>query len=229
MPESLTKRDDISIYRFEQSGLSNNRNNALEHCDADIILISDDDVTYTEDSLHEIINTFCQNPDVDIATFRSNNHPPHIYPATSIQLQHKLPKHYFVCSIEIALRRATAGHLRFCPELGLNSPKLHGGEDEIFVMSAIHRGLKCQFFPITICNHPHASTGTKSHITPAELRASGCVIAIMHPWTTLLRLPLKAIRISRAKQKSFVQTLYHLFSGALMAPGVRHRNRNYLW
>ncbi len=223
-------RPDVEIHRFNLLGQSLNRNNAIEHCTADIILHSDDDLIYTASQFEEIIQVFECNPQIDVATFRSKIHDyDRIYPASVVKLREHLPKYYSVGTIEIAFRRATAGNLRCCPELGLNSPKLHGGEDEMFLMSAIRRGLDCRFFPITICEHPGASTGTKAHFTNENLQASGCVIALTRPWTAILRVPLKAWRVSRKGQASFLRALYRISRGALMAPGVLKRNHKYLW
>lgn len=221
-------RPDVEIHRFHKTGLSNNRNNAIDHCFGDIVLFSDDDIIYTTDQLSKIRTTFTHNKSLDLATFRTSGESKQ-YPPAEAALHACLPKNFSVSSIEIAFRRATAGNLRCCPELGLNSPKLHGGEDEMFLMSAIRRGLDCRFFPITICEHPGASTGTKAHFTNENLQASGCVIALTRPWTAILRVPLKAWRVSRKGQASFLRALYRISRGALMAPGVLKRNHKYLW
>lgn len=228
IPASL-EREDISIYRLYKPGLSNNRNNAIAHCTADIIMFADDDVTYYPEGLYRVIQAFEDNPYVDFATFRS--HRPGAtsnYPDASCALQLPLPKGYTVCSIEIALRRSTAGHLRCHPELGLGSPLMHGGEDELLLLTAIRRRLNCRFFPITVCAHPHLSTGNKSRLTGENLRAMGCVIALTYPLGCILRLPLKAWRVSRAGQSPFLKSLYYLASGALRAPFM-FRHREAMW
>ncbi len=222
-------RPDIEIHRFDGMGQSHNRNNAIDHCKADIILHSDDDIIYSRNRLLKVIRVFEQNSDVDVATFKSKHIADRIFPTEKTTLQKRLPKFYFAATFEIAFRRATAGHLRCCPELGLGSPKLHGGEDEMFLMSAIRRGLNCCFFPITICEHPGASTGTKAHYTDENLQASGCIIALNHPFTAFLRIPLKAWRVNKHKQATFGRALYRISLGAMMAPGVLHRNHKYLW
>lgn len=228
IPTSL-HRPDVEIHRFDSLGQSLNRNNAIEHCSADIILHSDDDIIYTSEGLLSIINVFKKNKGIDVITFKSLQSPSKTYPESQIKLQKKLPKNYSVGTIEIAFRRATAGGLRCCPELGLGSQRLHGGEDEMFLMSAIRRGLNCQFFPITICEHPGESTGTKANFTNENLQASGCLIALTHPGSAILRVPLKAWRVNRAGQSGFIRALYRISRGALMAPGVLKRNHQTLW
>lgn len=228
IPDELM-RSDIEIHRFDLMGQSLNRNNAIEHCKADIILHSDDDLIYTPERFRRVVSVFEENPDLDVATFQSKQGIGKSYPETMTKLDRELPKNYSVGAVEIAFRRSTAGELRCCPEFGLGSPRLHGGEDEMFLMSAIRRGLDCRFFPITICEHPGVSTGTKAHFSDENLQASGCVISMTYPSTAILRIPLKAWRVYRAGRASLPRALYCLSRGALMAPGILKRNHNYLW
>lgn len=222
-------RPDVEIHRFDGVGQSLNRNNAIEHCSADLILHADDDIIYTAVGLKAVIDAFVRHPEVDVATFRSHHIAVRTFPTESVKLQAKLPKNYFAATFEIAFRRSTAGFLRCHPELGLGSPRLHGGEDEMFLMSAIRRGLECRFFPVTICEHPNPSTGTKASLTNENLQAAGCLIALTRPWTAILRLPLKAWRVSRARQASLPRAIYRLCRGAAMAPGILRRGHQYLW
>lgn len=222
-------RPDVAIHRFDGKGLSNNRNNALGHCTAQIILFADDDVSFSADAFENIIHTFENNPAVDVATFQVELDYPKTYPDKTIRLDKKLPKDYSVCSIEIALRRSTSGDLRCCPELGVSSPRLNSGEDEIFLLTAIRRGLNCCFFPITICSHHHPSTGSQTKMSNNNLRGQGCASTLMYPKTAVLRIPLKAWRVWRKGQASLPRALWYLTAGALAAPGVYRRNRKYLW
>lgn len=229
IPQELLKRSDIEIHRLDVPGLSNNRNNAIDHATADIVLFADDDIHYKAEMLRGVIDTYEANPDVDVATFKSIMCEKKKFPSTATLLSTKLPKYYMPNSIEISFRRKTAGDMRCCPELGLASPRLHGGEDEMFVFAAIKRGLRCKFFPMTVCEHPHPSTGTKAKFTPQNMQACGCIIALTYPLSCILRVPLKAWRVAKAGQASLFSALYNLIAGALSAPGVLKRNHKTLW
>lgn len=229
IPDALL-RDDIEVHRFDRPGLSWNRNNAFNRCSGDIILISDDDLVYNPEGLRGLISSFECNPDVDVATFRSIHKGAGIaHPAVETDLNNDWPRNYSATSFEIALRRATAGALRCHPLFGLGSDRFHGGEDELLVLTAIRRGLRCRYFPITICEHDHLSTGCKQHFSNANLRAFGAVIALTTPATAPLRVPLKAWRVWRAGQASLPRALAYITSGAVMAPFVRRATRRYLW
>lgn len=229
IPDTLTDRDDITVVRFDGHGQSHNRNNALIHCTSDIIIISDDDLNYFPENITYLIKAFEDHPDMDVATFRSIHDAAIHYPDTQTRLSIPLPRNYYVSCFEIALRRESeAGRLRFNPELGLNSPRLHGGEDEVFIYSAIRRGLNCQFIPLTLCEHPDVSTGLKGGLTPANLRAMGTVITLYYPATAPLRIILKALRLKRKAQSGFFKALYFLGQGLAGTPAFKHRTRRYL-
>ena len=226
IPENLI-RDDVEIFRFDKQGLSLNRNNAFDHCNAEWIVILDDDLTIRERGLKELTKILATCEGIDVITFRSITGSSKQYPTNNSILKWPLPKGYYVTSVEIAFRKST--NLRCCPELGLNSPRMHGAEEEVMLLSAIKRGLKVKFVDTTIVEHMHPSTGTKAEFTPENLRASGCFIAMGWKWSAIPRIVLKAIRISRKKKAPFMRALWYMTQGAIESPGVYKRNREYLW
>lgn len=222
-------RDDVKIIRFDAHGQSANRNNAMAHCTADVVLVSDDDVTYYPEGIKTLMEIFATSPRLDVATFRTRHGDMSRYPDRSFRIRERYPKNYYVGAIDIAFRRRRIGHLRFCEEFGFGSPKLHGGEDEIFLYSAVKRGLECRYFPVTIGRHPEESTGVKMAPTPSNIRANGCVMALMYPWTSVMRIPLKAWRLWKSGRSEFWYSLKYLAQGAWMAPAVLERNRKVMW
>lgn len=229
VPPQLAARPDVKIFRTDSKGISCNRNNALDHCEGDIILFSDDDLTYKPSDLEALRRLYKERPELEMVTLRCDCGYPEVYPTRETKLGSKLPKNYYVTSREISFRRTAASDLRCCPELGLGSPLLHCGEDEVFLLTAIHRGLDCRFVPLTICAHPHESTGTKSTVPNGVLLGFGCVIALQYPQTATLRIPLKAWRLWRAGKASLLKSLVSLTRGALMTPGLKKRNKKFLW
>lgn len=226
---STLMRPDVAVHRFDGIGQSLNRNNATGKCTGDIIVFSDDDLIYYPDGLRQLIEAFEKKPEMDFAIFKSIRDGAAEIPPVEIPVGDPLPGNFYVSCFELALRRSTAGHLRFSPEFGLNSSKMHGGEDEIILLSAIRKGLNCRYLPIVVCAHEHPTTGTKARFSNENLRASGCVVALTFPRTAVLRIPLKAWRVWRKGQASLPRALLYLTAGALAAPGVYRRNKEYLW
>lgn len=213
IPESLANRGDVEVYRLEKKGLSNNRNNAIDHCKGDIILIADDDLEYYPDFAEIIRKTFYTNSDLDLATFKIDFLKKKTYPKEDVALFLPFPKKFYVTSMEMAFRRESIKDLRFWPELGLGSPSMHCGEEEFFLIAAIKRALNCRFINETIAKHPSLTTG--AGISPNILRGQGFIIGVLYPFTSLIRIPLKALRIYNGKNLNFFQILKFLSSGYL--------------
>lgn len=229
IPQSLAQRADVAVFRNQVKSLSENRNHVLAHCNADLIIIADDDLTLLPEGISELCRLMEEHPEVDLATFRSDYGDMNRFPSQSMELRSRYPHGYNPCSIEIAFRGRVANQIRCCPEFGLNSPRLHGGEDEMLVYGAIKRGLRCRYFPVTVCRHPGESTGTKRHPTKGNIEASGAVIALQYPGTYWYRLPLKAWRLMRSGRSPFWKALRYLISGAIYGRKILPSNRDTLW
>lgn len=228
LPDNLI-RNDIKVVRTDSRGAALNRNNAVANCTADIILFSDDDLIYTPEQILKVIETFESNPDVDLATFEATHPGSPVYPATVCRLGDPLPTDYWVSAYQIAYRRASIGNLLCHPEFGAGAPSLVGADDELFLLSAIRRGLNCTFFPVNICTHPDLSTGTTATLSAGNLRATGCYITLAYPRSFFLRIPLKAWRTSRNRQSGLFRALRYLIAGAAQAPRILRGDRRYLW
>lgn len=228
IPPSLKERQDIKIFRFEKKGLSNNRNNAIEHCEADIILIADDDLEYYPDSFHQIREVFTDNPSAAMILLKMDFPNAKSYPREKRRIGLPLPKNYYISSVEIAFRRGAIGDLQFWPEMGLGNNLLGCGEEELFVASAIKRGYECLFMPLTIGRHPEETTG--DNISPSILRGHGFIIGILYPVSSFLRIPLKAYRTWRKQKVSFFKTLRETSKGFFYSKTLWKKiPKNYKW
>lgn len=220
-------RDDITVSRFDKSGQALNRNNAFSLCKAEWTIPADDDLVYNKDSLGNLLSVLSELDRADVAVFQSSNPFNKTYPKSMVNISWPLPKGLFVSTFEIAFKTKTG--LRCCPELGLNSPKLNGAEDEALYLTAIKRGLEAVFIPLVVFGHPSASTGFKSNPTAGNIRAAGCFLALGWPRSVFVRIPLRAWRMWKGGKGGFFLTLLHLCEGALMSIGVKKRNKDYLW
>ena len=214
IPEDIKEREDVEIHRLSMPGLSNKRNNAIEHCHGDIILFADDDVKYSAEGLQKIREVYGGNPHLEFVLFRIILPGYKKYPADKIEIKLPFPKNYYVSSVEIAFRRDKISGLRFWEEMGLGALSMHSGEDELFVISAIRRGINCRFINKYIAYHSHASSGQKT--TSGILKGQGFITGIIYPFSGIIRVPLKAYRISRHNDISFFKALMNLSSGFLL-------------
>lgn len=237
IPASLL-RDDIRIEFCGDKGLSRNRNKLLRLAEAPLCLIADDDVSYLPEAFEEIIKTFRDNPDTDIATFRflestspipSSSLPallpsydirkegspssfnfPKSYPPAPLPLNRSF-KGYYIASIEIAFRRVPVldSGILFNENFGLGSPN-PCGEEDLWLHSLLKKGLTGCYFPLTIAVHPGKSTGQRGLTDPDILRTQGYVIAELFPLTAFPRLFLKAFRVSKESGQSPFLMFKHL-------------------
>lgn len=219
VPQEI-QRDDIKVLFNDGIGISNNRNFGIEHSTADVLLFSDDDLEFNPDALIKILRTFENERELDIASFVCESIGSPHYPHERTILKTRLPKCYWVSSCEIAVRRSSLKNLRFNEHFGLGSGEFECGEEELFHLKARRQGLKCIFYPLTISLHNHHSTGTGTITDKAVIKGMGAVIAKSYPLTCFMRLPLKAVRMSRSKQASFLFSLKNLILGALKSLSI---------
>nr|MBD5377653.1 glycosyltransferase family 2 protein [Bacteroides sp.] len=212
IPSEL-RRPDVVVLTLPGRGISRNRNNAVTHCRADIILNADDDLHYTTEGLRAVIDAFEANPELDFATFRysgSNSHK--VYPSQSVTLE-RLPKGFSLGTIELAFRRRVIeSGVRFDERFGPGAP-LATGEDSLMLLTLRRLGLKGRYFPVTITHHPGVPTGLRPITNPGVARAMGALIGMEYPLTAPLRIPLKAWRMHRSSQMALLPALGALTQG----------------
>ena len=207
-------RHDVKIIHLEGKGLSRNRNNALQNASGDICLIADDDCTYQPEYFSRIVETFKQDSFLDLATFRmKHSYENKFYPDYPFNLC-SFEKNYYVTSFEIAFRRSSIqGKLWFNELFGLGAPILQSGEENLFILEAVKRGLNCKYFPLVIVEHNHATTSSTRSSTPGVIMAEGAYIFIAYPHSYIPRLFLKAIRLNKTNKLGIFTNLSHLIKG----------------
>ncbi len=241
IPPAVSSRDDIVVWRTDAVGVSANRNNALNHCTADIVLNADDDMAYSVDGLQAVISTFENAPDLQFACFKidfGTNYKP--YPDQVCDLVPRIPKGMWFGTVEMAVRRnSPAGEMRFDTRFGPGAPYLGTGEDEYYLLQSRHNGYVTRYYPITIGRHPGVPTAALRITDKKIIRGMGAVIAATyatpsHPAavassaasrrsvpvallaTSLLpRIVLRAWRFHRARQHSLLPAFASLLAGAL--------------
>ena len=213
IPESLMRREDVEIHRLDINGISNNRNNAIDFCKGDIVLFSDDDMVYSREGILKIIETFDADRSLEVALFKVDFFNKKKYPEEESLIKLPFPQGYFVSSVEIAFRRKKIRDLRCWPGLGLGSGEMVGGEDEFFIISCIKRGLCCKFIPHLIGKHPYPSTGDR--ISSGILISSGFIISVVYPMSCVVRIILKAWRVSKSGDINFISSLKALSKGLI--------------
>lgn len=180
----LINKDDSdyklsNVFSFKEKGLSKSRNKALELCDSDIALISDDDVVYV-DNIEEILEmAFKENQDVDIITFQIKTPDGNFFKENykKFKFFHNMRTIMQVSSIEIAFRVKSIkeNKIKFDEKFGLGT-NYPTGEEAIFLYDAMKKGLKIIYLPTPIVYHPKESSGGMFKNNPTLIKAKGAML-----------------------------------------------------
>ena len=202
IPAALRSRTDFKIVPSNTLGLSKNRNNALAFADADLVLISDDDLLYTEKNLQEVIDNFYLFPDHTFLTFRFKSVDyPRSYPYYEFDMSAP-PKGYFTVSMELALNLGLMHRKRlniptFNENFGIGAP-FGSGEEDILIKDLLRQGHKGRFIPVDVCEHPGPTTCVKNRNSDNFIQTKGAVMSYIKPFSWPLRMLLYARRESQA-------------------------------
>lgn len=143
--EQTLTRGEAKMITTATRGVGLNRNIALLAADGDILLFSDDDVTYYDGMEQAVLNAFRGNPKADVLIFGMDM----VKDGQVVEKRH-LKKKRLHCfnslrfgTYRIAIRRSAVlrCNLSFHQQFGGGCP-FSAGEDSLFLKSCFDRGLK---------------------------------------------------------------------------------------
>lgn len=209
-------RPDFRILKSDTRGLSRNRNIALDAADADIILIADDDLSYTPDQLRGIISAFAARPGDDMIFFRYASDEGRSYPDREFPLSNP-PKGWFPTSMEMAFRLDSLrnARLRFNEHFGVGADFI-AGEESILLHDALRAGLRGHFVPFTVCTHFGPTSATRLGRTPEFIEMKGAMHFGLHRFSWPLRM-IAAARREAGGGISFFRYVASWMKGAAKA------------
>ena len=146
--ELIEEYENIKIISCNEIGLSKSRNKALENSKADICILADDDIEYTDNSL-EIINNAYKEYDADIIVFKamkSNGKAYKKYKNNRCSI--KKINSMKVSSVEITFNRLKIINKKigFDERFGAGAEYICG-EENIFLSDCLKKGCKIIFIP----------------------------------------------------------------------------------
>ena len=135
------KYNNFKIYSYDEIGISNSRNRALEHASLDILLFCDDDIVYNSDYENIVLNEFYNNKDADIIFFNFDS--PNRYQKKNtknkrLHIYNSLKYGTF----NIAIRRESLlrCNIKFNTLFG-SKKNYHSGEDTLFIVDCLKNNL----------------------------------------------------------------------------------------
>lgn len=143
----------IKWINSDKKGLSRSRNLAIQNATSDICILADDDIEYIPDYNNIIIEQFKLDSEADIIAFqvegideefkKYHERPRKVNFLTSMRIS----------SVEIAFKRDTISGkgIRFNEAFGAGS-KYFAGEENIFLMDCLRKGIIIKYVPIKIAD-----------------------------------------------------------------------------
>lgn len=165
---SINLKSEFSNIRVINSptlGSSLNRNIAIQNAIGEIVVFADDDVTYRNDFIKTILDTY-KNCDSEVILFKAKKNKKDYlrnYPSRAIKNISQIQTLTFG-TIEITINLEKIKHkkldLEFDENFGINS-FFQLGEEPIFLTDLKKQGCKLSFIPKTIVYHSEETTSTK--------------------------------------------------------------------
>ena len=141
----------IRAYSFAEKGVGLSRNNALLRAKAEVVLFSDEDIVYHEDYAKKILQAFEENPGADMLLFNmeveadratyhiAKKHRVHFYNSGR----------YPTYSFAVRREKLHKANITFSLLFG-GGAKYSNGEDSLFLMECLKKGMKVYALPIEI-------------------------------------------------------------------------------
>lgn len=181
----LVYTDDttISVINSSERGLSRSRNLAIDNASSPIIVLADDDITYTDDYAETITTAHRENDDADIIAFivnREGGDRTKRFSRTASRLNRLTALRVSSVEITVKLERLRRSGVRFDERFGSGSTYFMG-EDIVFINDCIRSGLRVDYIPVEIATVDTSSSSWFKGFDRTYFRALGAVYRRLFP------------------------------------------------
>lgn len=220
--EQLTSHVPIAerFFSFQEKGLSKSRNKALDHSNADVVVISDDDEIFQQDVLEQVEKLHTQYSNYDFIMFHVENVGAHQWDKPTPISYIKSMKLKSV-QMSIKMDAIKKKNLRFDESFGIGAPYFWG-EENIFLFDALRKKCKMLYVPITIAKCDDSESGWDRANSPENCRKRGVIFYRMTKWF----YPLLIIQFAIRKRKLCAPDVTPLENMRYMFQGVKAFKRH---
>ena len=181
-------RDDVRVVHLEGKGVAKSRNAAIDNARSEYLVFADDDIEFDLNSLDAVTAHFEQctcalvlgqavDPD---GTLRKK------YPSSPQWLNRINSAKAATYEMVIHVPAIKARGIHFDENFGAGATN-YLGDEYIFIVDMIKRGLKAHFLPITMAVHPKDSSGS-GWGTREDLRARSVIFSrVFGPLAVVMR------------------------------------------
>ncbi|MBM6745007.1 glycosyltransferase [Drancourtella massiliensis] len=153
--ENILNGKKIQFVSNSHKGVGKNRNMALAYADRQICILADDDMHYQDSYAKKIVKYFNKIPKADIIIFNIETIGHETRARKMIRKTHRVYKwnclKYGAARIAVRLDRLKYANVHFSTLFG-GGAKYSAGEDSLFLIECLNKGLKIYAVPILIAD-----------------------------------------------------------------------------
>jgi glycosyltransferase involved in cell wall biosynthesis len=232
LPLNFLDRDDVRYYKIKSKGVTISRNHAINNAKGDIIIFSDDDVSYEQNDLENVSKIFQDNPNVDVGIFKIKTPAgsPTYENYHSSQIEIKTAPSVGTIQLAVRLESLRKSGVFFDERFGCGNSFLIGSDEQIFLHDCLKAGMKVVYFPYYMVSHPYEST---SKLIPPfderRVRVLGGLDARMNGWIALPKAVLGTFKYwspIKKERKSPLNYFWNRWRAAFFILNSQSINKN---
>lgn len=217
--ETITRDTDYGQWRMITTttrGVGRNRNIGLEAADGDILVLSDDDVTYRDDMPTEVLKAFADSPQADVLIFGLDMvrdgqvFETRSEPFRRIRIWNAM--RYGTCRIALRREAFQQTNIRFHESFGGGCP-FSAGEDSLFIKNCLDNGLHIYAHPYVLGRCCKDQSSWFTGYNDKYFYDKGVLVRHLFPRTAYLMALYFAIRFKRETNVGVWRRLRLVYAG----------------
>lgn len=146
---TLENGSEVRVFSYNERGVGKSRNHALEKAMGEIVLFGDEDIVYESDCADKLIGEFEAHPEADIIFFniKVGSERQTYWNTEFKEVGFRNTGRYGIVSL--AARYDKIWDLKFSELFG-GGAKYSAGEDSLFIMDCLKKGLRCFASPVCL-------------------------------------------------------------------------------
>jgi len=171
-----TEKLQGKLVELKSRGVAKSRNAAIKYASGKYLIFGDDDITFIEEGIAELISYFESHPDCSIILAQTSDESGKlrkVYPSRI----HKLSKYNSAKAatyeMMIRIESIRSAGIEFDENFGAGVEN-YLGDEYIFIADALNKGLRGVYLPIKVAIHPFDSSGSRWG-TDKDLKARSAV------------------------------------------------------
>jgi glycosyltransferase involved in cell wall biosynthesis len=181
--------NSIDFVELNNRGVAKSRNAALDNAKGKYLIFGDDDITFRESGLQQLIDYLEQHPECAIVMAQAvdeNGALRKSYPSKSHKLSRFNSAKAATYEMMVRVDAIKNKGIRFDENFGAGVDN-YLGDEYIFIADALNAGLKGVFLPVPVAVHPKDSSGS-GWGTKRDLTARAAVFSrVFGPTAPLIR------------------------------------------